>query len=89
MAIALVGTIGAVPPGASGASVTPAFGQTTTAGNLLVAWVDANVNSGSASFPTAPSGWTALGNRGTQSNASTSFITRQRSVLTPRQPSPR
>lgn len=53
MAIALVGSLGAVTTVTS--NPTPAFGQATTAGNLLIAWV--NPASGiSPSF--SGSGWT-------------------------------
>lgn len=53
MAYALVGSVGTVATGAG--SATPAFAQSTTAGNLLVAWV---VNNGGNSINAAlPSGW--------------------------------
>lgn len=42
MAIALVGSVGAISHVASNAAATPAFGQATTAGNLLVAFVSYN-----------------------------------------------
>ena len=60
MAIALVGTIGAVTTGASGAAITPAWGtsENRTAGNLLVAWVTAQTTTGAATLPATPSGWT-------------------------------
>ena len=56
MAIALVGTIGAVSQGAAGAAVTPAFGtsENRTAGNLLICWVAGDAV---ATAPTTPSGW--------------------------------
>lgn len=41
MAYALVGSVGTVATGAGFGSVSPAFAQATTAGNLLVAWVAA------------------------------------------------
>jgi hypothetical protein len=53
MAFALVGVAGAPVQGAAGAAVTPAFGQTPTAGNLLVLFVSVT---GSATTPVAP-GW--------------------------------
>ena len=60
MAIALVGTIGAVTTGSSGAAITPAWGasENRSFGNLLVAWVTAQTTSGSATLPATPSGWT-------------------------------
>ena len=54
MAYALVGSAGAVSVGASGAAVTPAYGQTPTANNLLVCCVG---SAGSVTLPAAPSGW--------------------------------
>lgn len=53
---ALVGTIGAVSTGASGAAVTPAWGtsENRTANNLLILQVAVT---GSATLPTPPSGW--------------------------------
>lgn len=59
MAIALVsaGTV------ASGNPAAPAFGQATTAGNLLIAWVSVGVSG--AAFPTCSSGtWTKLAQSG-------------------------
>lgn len=56
MAYALVGSTGAASQGASGASVTPAWGtgENRTANNLLVCWV---AGTGSATLPSAPVGW--------------------------------
>ena len=56
MAVALVGTIGAVSLGATGAAVTPAWGtsETRAANNLLICWVDVH---GVATLPTTPAGW--------------------------------
>ena len=56
--IALVGTVGAVSTGASGAAVTPAWGtgESRTANNLLVLQVAVT---GSATVPTTPSGWSS------------------------------
>jgi hypothetical protein len=42
--IALVGSLGTVATGTTSAS--PTFGQSTTAGNLLIAWVTGQVNGG-------------------------------------------
>lgn len=55
---ALVGSAGTVSVGASGASVTPAYGQSPTALNLLVLWTAVQTGSGAASVPATPSGWT-------------------------------
>lgn len=57
MAIARVGSWGSTSVTAT-ASVTPAFGQSTSAGSLLVAKVAANVLT--ASIATASSGWTIV-----------------------------
>jgi hypothetical protein len=56
MAYALVGTIGAVTTGTSGASITPAWGtsENRTANNLLICWVDSYAIS---TLPSAPTGW--------------------------------
>ena len=56
MTIALVGSVGAVSVGTSGAAVTPAWGtsENRTAGNLLLLHVAVT---GSATLPTTPSGW--------------------------------
>ncbi len=56
MAYALVGTIGVVSVGASGAAVTPAYGtnENRAANNLLILWV---VSQGSATLPAAIAGW--------------------------------
>lgn len=55
MAYALVGTIGAASQGAAvNTAVTPAYGQTPTAGNLLICFV---AITGSSVLPTTPSGW--------------------------------
>ena len=53
MAVALVGTIGAVSLGATGASVTPAFGtsETRAAGHMLICWCDIH---GVATLPGTP-----------------------------------
>lgn len=51
MAYALVGSLGSP---ATGAPPTPTFGQATTAGNLLVAWVRAN---GTVTITTSSTGW--------------------------------
>lgn len=54
-----------VSAGAVSASLSPSFGQPTTAGDLLVAWVSSN--SGSATFDTAVTGagWLLAGFTGT------------------------
>lgn len=56
MAIALVGTVGTPSQGAAGAAVTPGWGtgESRTANNLLILWVDVT---GTATLPTTPSGW--------------------------------
>ncbi len=56
MAIALVGSVGAFLKAAAN-SIQPAFGQSTTAGNLLVAWVAQNADSVNA-ISTISGGWT-------------------------------
>ncbi len=56
MAVALVGSLGALSSTISAGSLSPAFGQTTTAGNLLVAWCyGSDTNS-----KTINQGWTFL-----------------------------
>jgi hypothetical protein len=55
---ALVGSAGAVNNTTSGAPNTPAFGQATTAGNLLAAWMFSNSSSGTNPFSTSATGWT-------------------------------
>jgi hypothetical protein len=69
MAVALVGTMGTAQLYTSGsAASTLAYGQTPTAGNLLVLWVSVT---GSATLPTTPSGWTiAKQQAGTSCSAS-------------------
>lgn len=54
--IGLVGSLGAVSA-VSAATVTPAYGQSPTAKNLLVAWVAANAN---AVIATASAGWSII-----------------------------
>jgi hypothetical protein len=54
MAVALVGSRGAASQGAASASVTPAYGQSPTAGNLLVLTVSIQVV---ATLPATPAGW--------------------------------
>lgn len=59
MAIARVGSLGTAVTGTT--SVTPTFAQTTTANNLLVAWLAEN-----ATTANTPSGWTKVfGSNGT------------------------
>lgn len=58
MGWALAGTLGAVATG--GASVSPAFGQATTAGNDLFAWITSNSGSATNPFSTSATGWTIL-----------------------------
>jgi hypothetical protein len=60
MAIALVGAAGAFSA-AGAATISPAFGQGTTAGNLLVAWVGAD--NGSNTITTAQAGWVQAVNK--------------------------
>ena len=71
MAFALVGSLGAVTQGASSAAVTPAYGQTPTANNLLICWV--GVAGGTS--PGTPSGWTLalLGHTGSGSGSAALF----------------
>jgi len=59
MAIALVGSIGTVATGTTTAS--PTFGQTTTAGNLIIAQLTCS----GATVPGLPSGWTNFLGTGT------------------------
>lgn len=61
MAYALVKASTAVT-GASGASVTPVFGQATAAGNLLIAWVA--TTAGTAAITTTSGGWTRVSDPG-------------------------
>jgi Putative Ig domain len=49
--------IALVSQGAIAASGSPAFGQATAAGNLLVAWVGSNGGTGSFTTTTSTSGW--------------------------------
>lgn len=58
MAYSLVGTIGAIATGTSGATLTPSWGsgESRTANNLLLLAVG---DQGSLSTPATPSGWTA------------------------------
>ena len=63
MAYALVGSAGSVASGT--ASVSPSFGQATTAANLLIGWIT-SYGSGGAITTTA-SGWTVAHDPGTAS----------------------
>ena len=70
MAYALVGSVGAVSQGSSGAAVTPAWGtgESRTANNLLILWVDGQ---GSATLPSAPANWSiGIQKAGTSCSAS-------------------
>ena len=58
MPIALVGSAGAVSQGASGAAITPAYGQPPTAWNLLVCPL---IVQGATTNPAIPSGWSNAG----------------------------
>lgn len=71
MAYALVGSAGTQVVGASGAAVsTEAYGQTPTAGHLLICFV---AGAGVATSPTTPAGW-SIGKNGTgNSTAATIF----------------
>lgn len=62
MVAALVGSLGTVATGSGSAS--PAFAQSTTAGNLLIAWAAMPENLGQ---PSTPAGWSvaAYGNNNT------------------------
>lgn len=55
MGYALVGTLGAVAN-----TLSPSFGQATTAGNLLIAWLGANDGGSTAPFSTTSPGWTVI-----------------------------
>lgn len=55
MAIALVGSLGAV---SNGGSMTPAYGQPSTAGNLLVLWI---TDSSGGTVTVTGTGWTRAG----------------------------
>lgn len=58
MTWSLVGSAGTAVQGASAAAITPTFGQTTTAGNLLVLMVAGiSTTTGDDALPAAPSGW--------------------------------
>lgn len=57
----LVGSLGAVAQGAVAASITPAYGQSPTAGNLLVLPVVALYNAGGTVTPAPPAGWSSVG----------------------------
>ena len=59
--IARVGVLGAVAVGTA-TQVSPAFGQSTTSGNLLVGWVTQQQSSGAINFTvTGPTGWVRAG----------------------------
>jgi hypothetical protein len=62
MAPGLVGSIGTVSVGASGANVTPAYGanEDRTTGNLLICSVACT---GSATIPSTPTGWTSAASK--------------------------
>lgn len=69
MAYALVGSRGAATFGTLSAAITPAYGQTPTAGNLLILWV---AGGGGSTLPAAPDGtWsTALQKLGSSNSSS-------------------
>src|SRR5881396_1735974 len=67
MAIALVGSVGTAVTGTT--SVSPTFGQSTTAGNLLIAWV---INDNGVT-PATPSGWTLMAGNGAGDRARVYF----------------
>ena len=67
MAIALVGSLGAAVTGTTTAA--PSFGQSPTAGNLLVAWYVTS----SSNLPSTPSGWTQLGSATSGTLTATAF----------------
>lgn len=73
MAAALVGSKGTVSTGSSGGSVSPSFGagENRTAGNLLVLWV---AGFGTATLPTAPSGWSQVRAQGSGGKCSASVF---------------
>lgn len=71
MAYALVGSRGAVSgPGSANTAVTPAYGQTPTANNLLILFVSA---SGSTTLPATPTGWSQAVNVNTSSRGAALF----------------
>jgi hypothetical protein len=72
MTIALVGSVGAVTTGSSGAAVTPTWGtgENRMAGNLLVCWV---IGSGISTFPTTPAGWALATQIGATDTSATIF----------------
>lgn len=55
MTYALVGSLGT-----PSTSLSPSFGQATSAGSLLVAWLGCNSSSGTNPFSTSSTGWTVL-----------------------------
>lgn len=59
MAYALVGSAGAVASG--GNNLQPAFGQATTAGNLLICWFTSDTNAVNQHIPTGWSAATGIG----------------------------
>lgn len=62
MAYALVGSLGTPAVGSVDTAFTPAYGQSPTAGNLLICWY---VGFGSTTAPTTPTGWGFLSSSGT------------------------
>ena len=57
MSFSLVGSLGTVASAAVDTAVTPSYGQSPTAGNLLICWVS---GTGINTQPGTPSGWTAV-----------------------------
>lgn len=66
MSYALVGSLGSV---ATGTPAAPSFGQATTAGNLLIAWI---INPNGGTISTSSTGWTA--DNGAAGNAVTAQV---------------
>lgn len=65
MAYALVGSFGTATT-TSGTSVTPAYAQATSAGNLLVGWI---VSDGTSTISTSASGWVGASSQQNPSSA--------------------
>ncbi len=57
MSFSLVGSLGAVHVTGTNVANTPAYGQTPTAGNLLLCWVVGFVGT---TTPTTPANWTSV-----------------------------
>lgn len=71
MGYALVGSLGAVQVGASGASITCTLGQSATAGNLLILWV---TSYSTITLPAAPAGWSVAKQVASAASSGTSSL---------------